>query len=111
MKNKERRSEQSIRRNRNVRTAFGAKKSQLADVLDPVCHSSASNSALKEPTASEQLSRLPHSRRFIEIYEKGSTTKERVERLKMVAYVLNLKLPGEVCRREPRVPYEDFKGK
>ena len=25
------------------------KKSQLADVLDPVCHSSASNSALKEP--------------------------------------------------------------
>ena len=86
------------------------KKSQLADVLDPVCHSSASNSALKEPTASEQLSRLPHSRRFIEIYEKGSTTKERVERLKMIAYVLNLKLPGEVCQKRTSSAIRGFQG-
>ena len=83
------------------------KKSHLSKILEPVCHN---DFFLKEPTTSEQLSRLPHSHRFTEIYERGSTTEERVERLKMIAYVLNLKLPGDVCQKRTSSHIRAFQG-
>jgi len=86
------------------------KKSQLSKILDPVCHYSASNLALKEPTTSEQLSRLPHERWFTKIHYRESTTEERVERLKMIAYVLNLKLPSEVCQKRTSSAIRGFQG-